>query len=76
MVPNRKRLEHAMIVCHCFAISDARIRALIDDRATVREVMSRCGAGRDCGSCRAAIEAMLSQHGVGAGRALGPGAAR
>lgn len=65
-----------MIVCHCFAISDARIRALIDDCATVREVMSRCGAGRDCGSCRAAIETLLSQPVVGAGRALGPGAAR
>lgn len=65
-----------MIVCHCFAISDARIRALIDDCATVREVMSRCGAGRDCGSCRAAIETLLSQPVVGTGRALGPGAAR
>lgn len=65
-----------MIVCHCFAISDARIRALIDDCATVREVMSRCGAGRDCGSCRAAIETLLSQPGVGARRALSPRATR
>ena len=65
-----------MIVCHCFAISDARIRALIDDCATVREVMSRCGAGRDCGSCRAAIETLLSQHRVGAGKALDSRAAR
>lgn len=65
-----------MIVCHCFAISDARIRALIDDCATVREVMSRCGAGRDCGSCRAAIETLLAQPGVGAGRALSPRATR
>lgn len=65
-----------MIVCHCFAISDARIRALIDDCATVREVMSRCGAGRDCGSCRVAIETLLSQPGVGAGRALSPRATR
>lgn len=75
-MPNRERLDHAMIVCHCFAISDARIRALIDHRATVREVMSRCGAGRDCGSCRAAIEALLSQHRVDAGRTLSPRAAR
>lgn len=65
-----------MIVCHCFAISDARIRALIDDRTTVREVMSRCGAGRDCGSCRAAIETLLAQHGVDAEKALGSRAAR
>lgn len=65
-----------MIVCHCFAISDARIRALIDDCATVREVMSRCGAGRDCGSCRAAVETLLSQPGVGVGKALGHKAAR
>ena len=54
-----------MIVCHCFAISDARIRALIDECATGRDVMFKCGAGRDCGSCRAAVEALVAQHRVG-----------
>lgn len=62
MVQNRPRLENPMIVCHCFAINDARIRALIDDDDTVRDVMFKCGAGRDCGGCLAAVKALVTQH--------------
>lgn len=62
MVQNGPRPELPMIVCHCFAINDARIRALIDDDDTVRDVMFKCGVGRDCGGCLAAVKALMAQH--------------
>ena len=62
MVQSSPRLEHPMIVCRCFAINDARIRALIDDDDTVRDVMFKCGVGRDCGGCLAAVKALVAQH--------------
>ena len=62
MVQNSPRPESPMIVCHCFAINDARIRALIDDDDTVRDVMFKCGVGRDCGGCLAAVKALVAQH--------------
>lgn len=48
-----------MIVCHCKAVNDRRIKALVDDGATMNEIAMECGAGRDCGTCVAEIQAML-----------------
>lgn len=41
-----------MVVCSCRGVTERRILAEIErGAATVAEVASRCGAGRDCGSC-------------------------
>jgi len=51
-----------MIFCHCAAVSDSTIQALIDAGATTLAQVSRqCGAGRNCVACRKEIIAMLSR---------------
>ena len=49
-----------MIICHCLAINDRRIRDLVDDGATVTDIAAECGAGRSCGTCVATIRAILA----------------
>jgi bacterioferritin-associated ferredoxin len=50
-----------MIICHCAGISDATIRKSVRQGATsLRAVARRCGAGRNCGSCRDEILALLA----------------
>ena len=45
-----------MVVCHCEAVNDGRIRAEVRSGASsVVEVMVRCGAGTACGGCRPTI---------------------
>lgn len=52
-----------MILCHCAAVTDRTIAALIDQGATsLVEITRRCGAGRCCASCREEIASML--HGA------------
>ncbi|HEY7137827.1 MAG TPA: (2Fe-2S)-binding protein [Acidimicrobiia bacterium] len=42
-----------MWVCHCNAVTDARIRSAIDDGARDEDdVAAHCGAGTRCGGCR------------------------
>ena len=41
-----------MVVCHCHAVSDTRIReAVVDGARDVIDVAMECGAGTGCGSC-------------------------
>lgn len=49
-----------MIVCHCKAITDRKIRELARRGArTGRDVGIECQAGTCCGGCAPLIEAML-----------------
>jgi bacterioferritin-associated ferredoxin len=46
-----------MIVCHCFAASDADLYDAIRQGAhDLERVGAVCGAGTGCGGCHAAIE--------------------
>lgn len=49
-----------MVVCHCRAVSDCRVRQAIDAGAADIEAIARqCGAGSRCGGCRPALAMLL-----------------
>lgn len=49
-----------MLLCHCRGVSDQVIRTAIACGARCpEEVAEACGAGRDCGGCRPAVEDLL-----------------
>lgn len=51
-----------MILCQCSGVSDATVARLIKEGAgTVGAIARRCGAGRYCSPCRAAITSMLGR---------------
>jgi DNA-binding FadR family transcriptional regulator/bacterioferritin-associated ferredoxin len=50
-----------VLVCHCAAVYDDRVREVIDAGASdVAAVASACGAGSFCGGCVPSIAALLS----------------
>ena len=53
-----------MIVCHCFVVSDRRIRELAAElpRPSVDDIRAVCGASSDCGSCEATIRGLLDDR--------------
>ncbi|KZD03537.1 (2Fe-2S)-binding protein [Oceanibaculum pacificum] len=52
-----------MYVCICNAISDRRVRAVIEDgAATVGQVYRACGSQPQCGRCRTTICDMLGER--------------
>ena len=51
-----------MIVCHCAAINDRRLRELTAVADTVAEITSSCGAAGDCGACVDRIEDLLDEY--------------
>jgi bacterioferritin-associated ferredoxin len=52
-----------MYVCHCRAVSDRVIRAVIADGvAHMEDLATRCGAGSRCGGCRPALQALLDER--------------
>ncbi len=54
-----------MVVCHCNAVSDARIRAeIVSGRLDADGVAARCGAGARCGGCRPMVEALVAESAV------------
>jgi bacterioferritin-associated ferredoxin len=54
-----------MVLCHCRAVSDHDVRAVIAGGAqTPTQIADRCGAGGDCGSCRPLVEDLLDQAGL------------
>lgn len=59
-----------MLVCHCAAVNDRRIREAMargaDDLVTIAD---DCGAGSFCGGCQPTVEALLAEAG---GAASGP----
>mgnify|MGYP006144197333 CR=1 FL=1 len=51
-----------MIVCHCEEVTQRTIKhAISDGAASVSQVSAACGAGRNCGGCVEAIEALLAR---------------
>jgi bacterioferritin-associated ferredoxin len=59
----RNRSEKlTMIVCVCEGLSERNIRSAIQSGArSVGELGRRCGAGLDCGRCRAMLRGMLGE---------------
>ena len=52
-----------MVVCHCEAVNDGRIRAEVRSGAqSVVEVMLRCRAGTTCGGCRPTIADVVADE--------------
>ncbi len=52
-----------MILCSCEAVSDRQVWQAVEDGAqTVRDVMHRTGAGRQCGSCVCDVRSILRCH--------------
>ena len=50
-----------MVVCHCNAVNDARIREEIRSGALdADDLAARCGAGTTCGGCHRIIEHLLA----------------
>jgi bacterioferritin-associated ferredoxin len=50
-----------MIVCSCLAVSSAEIEELVEDGIdTVTAVSAACGAGTDCGACRAQVAELIA----------------
>lgn len=55
-----------MVVCHCRAVSDCKVRQAIEAGAgDVEAIARRCGAGMACGGCRPALAMLLSDLGLG-----------
>jgi bacterioferritin-associated ferredoxin len=52
-----------MLVCHCKAVHEARVRAAIDAGARDEfDVAEACGAGSDCGGCVPTITRLLDEQ--------------
>ncbi|HVM04608.1 MAG TPA: (2Fe-2S)-binding protein [Acidimicrobiales bacterium] len=65
-----------MFICHCRAVTDRAIRAAIEAGASDPRAVGRsCGAGSRCGGCWPALEALLSEYGLGSDAAAGAHAA-
>ena len=51
-----------MILCNCFAVTDADIEAEIAAGArTEEQIGDQCGAGTDCGLCADSIRDLLDR---------------
>lgn len=49
-----------MLVCLCKGVSDKKIKNLVENGASsVRQVMSTCHAGQDCGACICAVRDII-----------------
>ena len=49
-----------MYVCHCKAVSDRTVTALVAEGChEVDEISRMCGAGTDCGSCLGTLEEIV-----------------
>jgi bacterioferritin-associated ferredoxin len=52
-----------VIVCHCHAVSDRRIRELVRaGAASVRDVSRRTGAGNGCGGCLSSVRQIVERE--------------
>jgi bacterioferritin-associated ferredoxin len=51
-----------VLVCHCFAVNDRRIREAIAAGARCETDIARaCGAGTDCGGCLPTVNRLLDE---------------
>jgi bacterioferritin-associated ferredoxin len=52
-----------MIICHCHAVSDRRIRKAVRQGASnLRDVQAACRAGASCGGCLPAVDQILREE--------------
>jgi nitric-oxide synthase len=52
-----------MVVCHCEAVNDERIRAAVRSGAgTLAEVAQRCRAGAVCGGCLPSVAEVVDDE--------------
>jgi bacterioferritin-associated ferredoxin len=52
-----------MLVCHCQAVNETRIREVIADGAQDEfDVADMCGAGGGCGGCVPVVTALLAKY--------------
>ena len=40
-----------MYICLCHGITDTKIKSLLKDCETVKDLQKKCDAGTDCGAC-------------------------
>ena len=51
-----------MLVCLCKGVSDKKIKSLVENGASsVKQVMSTCHAGKDCGACICTVRDIIRQ---------------
>jgi bacterioferritin-associated ferredoxin len=51
-----------LLVCHCAAVNDRRIRDAIAAGARDEyDIAAACGAGHDCGGCLPAVQQLLDE---------------
>jgi bacterioferritin-associated ferredoxin len=63
VVPIRALRSLEMIVCHCRALSDRKIREVIRRGAhSPREVAIACHAGRTCGGCIPTVRELIASE--------------
>lgn len=52
-----------MLVCHCYGVSESRIRETVREGADTSESIRRaCFAGGGCGGCRSAVVEILQSE--------------
>jgi bacterioferritin-associated ferredoxin len=52
-----------MVVCHCEAVNDERIRAEVRSGAlTLAEIVQRCRAGGHCGGCLPVVADLVDEE--------------
>ena len=52
-----------MLVCHCHAVSERKVReALAKGACTRLQVMRACRAGSRCGGCHPVIDELIARH--------------
>ena len=60
---------HSMVVCHCKAIFEREVRALVRAGADSRPELARaCGAGTDCGGCRPVLDQIIAEESGACGK--------
>jgi bacterioferritin-associated ferredoxin len=65
------------MVCLCRGLNEGAIRATVAGGVrTPEELASVCGAGADCGSCRALLTALIDEVNDGAETSLASGGRR
>jgi bacterioferritin-associated ferredoxin len=62
-----------MYICHCHAVTDRTIRAVIEAGArSATEVRRQCGAGSGCGGCYRAVRELVAAYCPDMGADRGP----
>lgn len=50
-----------MIVCVCLGVSDRKVLELAKQGVNYRELIAKCQAGTNCGSCSEAVKELFHQ---------------